>query len=443
MSRKTVTPKVRCAIYTRKSTEEGLDMEFNSLDAQYEACAAYIASQKSQGWHLLPDRYDDGGFSGGTMERPALKRLMMEIEAGHVDIVVCYKVDRMSRSLLDFSQLIEVFEKHNTSFVSITQQFSTTTSMGRLTLNMLLSFAQYEREVIAERIRDKFAASRRKGMWMGGVPPLGYDVVERKLVINLDEAQLIQRIFKRFTQLGSVTDLMRELNEAGHHTKAWTTQSGQVREGKPFDKGALYRILNNRTYLGEATHKDQVYPGEHEAIVSRDLWERVRSINARNTHQRSNTNRAETSAPLKGIIRCGHCNRSMKPSHTRKKGKQYRYYTCMKATKSGHDACPVKSVPAGEIESIVLDQIQAILTSPEMVVKIWRSISNEGSTMPEREVTQAMQNLEPIWQELFPLEQSRLLHLLLDRAVVTTDALEVHIRGQGLEHLAGEIITSH
>ncbi|MEG3639321.1 recombinase family protein [Magnetococcus sp. PR-3] len=437
--KKTTTPKVRCAIYTRKSTEEGLDMEFNSLDAQHEACAAYIASQRSQGWHLLPDRYDDGGFTGGNMERPALKRLMADIESGLVDIVVCYKVDRLSRSLLDFSQLIQVFERHNTSFVSITQQFSTTTSMGRLTLNMLLSFAQYEREVIAERIRDKFAASRRKGMWMGGVPPLGYDVVDRKLVINQEEADLVNKIFKRFTQLGSATELMRELNDAGYHTKAWTTQSGKFRIGKPFDKGALYRILNNRTYLGEAVHKDQAYPGEHEAIISQDLWQRVRSINARNSHQRANASRIQTSSPLKGIIRCGHCNRSMKPSHTRKKGRQYRYYTCMKATKSGHSACPVRSVPAGEIENIVLDQIQSILTTPEMVVKIWRSANQEGISMTEREVVATLQSIPPIWEELFPLEQSRLIQLLVTRAEVTTSGLELEIRGDGLEGLIKEL----
>ncbi|OSM04178.1 recombinase family protein [Magnetofaba australis] len=439
MSRKSLTPKVRCAIYTRKSTDEGLEMEFNSLDAQREACAAYITSQKSNGWHPLPDRYDDGGFSGGNMERPALKRLMADIEAGQVDIVVCYKVDRLSRSLLDFSQLIEVFERHGASFVSITQQFSTTTSMGRLTLNMLLSFAQYEREVIAERIRDKVAASKRKGMWMGGVPPLGYDVVDRKLVINEEEAQLVQHIFKRFTQVGSVTSLVQELNDAGRRTKSWTTQSGRVREGGKFDKNSLYRMLKNRIYLGEIVHKEESFPGEHVAIIQPQQWQRVESILAENAHQRANQSRSQSPAPLKGILRCGHCNRAMKPSHTRKKGKQYRYYTCQQALKRGHDSCPVKTVAAGEVEQLVLDQIQGILASPEMVVNIWKSARQEGGFLTELEATEALRNLEPIWQELFPLEQSRLLNLLLDRVMITTDQMEVHLRREGIDHLAGEL----
>ncbi len=226
---KKVIRKIRCAIYTRKSSEEGLEMEFNSLDAQREACEAYVASQKAEGWIALPDQYDDGGFSGGTLERPALKRLMGDIENGRIDVVVVYKIDRLSRSLMDFAKLVEVFDRHSVTFVSVTQQFNTTTSMGRLTLNILLSFAQFEREVIGERIRDKFAASRKKGMWMGGHPPLGYDVVERKLVVNDTEAALVRHIFERFLQVGSATLLMNELNAAGHRTKSWTTRDGTHR----------------------------------------------------------------------------------------------------------------------------------------------------------------------------------------------------------------------
>jgi site-specific DNA recombinase len=247
--------KLRCAVYTRKSTEEGLDQEFNSLDAQREACEAYIASQKCEGWLLVPDRYDDGGLSGGTLDRPALKRLLADIEDGRVDVVVVYKIDRLSRSLMDFAKLVEVFERHGVTFVSVTQSFNTTTSMGRLTLNILLSFAQFEREVSAERIRDKFAASRARGMWMGGTPPLGYDVKERKLVVNDKEADLVRLIFSRFLRIGSATKLAQELRRAGHTTKTWTTQNGHHRPGKPLDKGALYKILGNRVYLGEAVHK--------------------------------------------------------------------------------------------------------------------------------------------------------------------------------------------
>src|SRR5512134_960539 len=248
---RTPVRKIRCAIYTRVSTDERLDMEFNSLDAQREAALSYVQSQKSEGWILVGDRYDDGGFSGGSMERPALQRLLRDVESGVIDVIVVYKVDRLSRSLIDFARIVEVFDKHNVSFVSITQQFNTTTSMGRLTLNILLSFAQFEREVIGERIRDKFAASRRNGMWMGGCPPLGYDVRDRKLVVNEGEAELVRLIFQRFPRIGSATQLAQELRRAGRTTKSWTTQDGNHRQGKSIDKGALYKILGNRVYLGE------------------------------------------------------------------------------------------------------------------------------------------------------------------------------------------------
>ena len=260
-----VMPKVRCAVYTRKSSEEGLDMEFNSLDAQREACEAYVASQKPEGWVLVNDRYDDGGVSGGTLERPALKRLLADIEGGQVDVVVVYKIDRLSRSLMDFAKLVEVFERRHVTFVSVTQSFNTTTSMGRLTLNVLLSFAQFEREVIGERIRDKFAASRKKGMWMGGFVPLGYRVENRKLFINEEEAATVRRIFERFLKVGSATLVARALNAKGVTT----------RRGKPIDKGFLYKLINNRVYIGMAVHKGTAYPGEHEAIISLDLWNRV------------------------------------------------------------------------------------------------------------------------------------------------------------------------
>ena len=289
---KTPIRKVRCAIYTRKSSEEGLDMEFNSLDAQREACEAYVASQKREGWLLVPDHYDDGGFSGGTLERPALKRLLVDIEAGCIDCVVVYKIDRLSRALVDFTKLVEVFDRHSVTFVSITQSFNTTTSMGRLTLNILLSFAQFEREVIGERIRDKFAASRKKGMWMGGTPPLGYDVKDRKLVVNEEEAALVRHIFERFIKVGSATLLVKELNADGHRTKSWTTQSGRVREGRPFNKGAIYKILNNRVYIGEAVHKGKGYPGEHQAIIPMLLWDKVHAVLAENTRSRANRTRA-------------------------------------------------------------------------------------------------------------------------------------------------------
>jgi site-specific DNA recombinase len=324
MSRLGAKPQVRCVTYCRKSSEEGLEQSFNSLDAQREACAAYIDSQRHEGWLALDDRYDDGGYSGGTLQRPALQRLLADIEIGKIDVIIVYKIDRLSRSLSDFVRLIDLFERHSVSFVSITQQFSTRTSMGRLTLNILLSFAQFERELAAERIRDKFLASRKRGLWMGGVPCLGYDVGNRKLVINPAEAELVRLIFRRFLDLGSALLLIRDLNAQGHRTKSWATQAGVFREGRPFDKGTLYKILRNRTYLGETVHKGKSYPGEHEPIVDRATWDRVHEVLASNAKRRGNEARARTPAPLRGLIRCTHCSSAMTPTHTRRRGRLYR-----------------------------------------------------------------------------------------------------------------------
>jgi site-specific DNA recombinase len=331
MSKKQPVRMIRCAVYTRKSTEEGLDHQtFNTLDAQRESCEAFIASQKQEGWILIPDHYDDPGFSGGNLERPALKRLMRDIEEGRVDCLVTYKIDRLSRALMDFAKLVEIFDRCSVTFVSVTQSFNTTTSMGRLTLNMLLSFAQYEREITAERIRDKFAASRKKGMWMGGRPPLGYNVQNKRLMVNHQEAEHVRHIYRRFLEIGSATLLVKELSTSGIHAKSRTMKNGEFRPGRPLDKGTLYTILNNRTYLGEVVYKEEIYPGEQDAIIDQNLWDRVHTILATNRHTRANNTRSQSSAPLKGIIRCGHCDRSMRPSHTKKKNTLYRYYVCMR-----------------------------------------------------------------------------------------------------------------
>jgi DNA invertase Pin-like site-specific DNA recombinase len=432
--------KIRCAIYTRKSSEEGLEMEFNSLDAQREACEAFVASQKQEGWIVLPDVYDDGGVSGGTLERPALQRLLADIEAGRIDVVVVYKIDRLSRALMDFAKLVEVFDRHSVTFVSVTQQFNTTTSMGRLTLNILLSFAQFEREVTGERIRDKIAASRKKGMWMGGHPPLGYDVVDRKLVVNREEAALVRHIFERFLHAGSAMLLMNELNAAGHTTKSWTTRSGTMRPGRPFDKGVLYKLLNNRVYLGEAVHKGKSYPGEHQAIIDAPIWDKVHSILSENARRRGNHVRAATPALLKGLIRCASCDRAMTPSHARKNGRRYRYYVCQSAIKNGHASCPVRSLPAGEIEEAVLVQVRALLRAPEMVARTLES-SYGDSSITEDDAIQTIAALDPLWDELFPLEQARAIRLLVDTVTVTPEALQVSLRAQGLHSLIAETET--
>jgi site-specific DNA recombinase len=277
----------RCAIYTRKSSEEGLEQEFNSLHAQREACEAYIRSQRHEGWTCLPQSYDDGGLSGATMDRPALQQLLADIQEGRVDIVVCYKVDRLTRSLPDFAKIVEIFDAKGVSFVSVTQQFNTTTSMGRLTLNVLLSFAQFEREVTGERIRDKIAASKKKGMWMGGVPPLGYSCRDHKLIVVPREAETVQHIFRRYAALGSVRLLQQDLNVTGIRSKSWISTAGRRWGGKPLARGALYTMLRNRIYRGEIVHRDQHYPGEHEPIIDEGLWEEVQAKLSANAVERA------------------------------------------------------------------------------------------------------------------------------------------------------------
>ena len=424
--------KRRCAVYTRKSSEEGLDMEFNSLDAQREACEAYIASQKPEGWMLVPERYDDGGISGGTLERPALQHLLGDIEAGAVDVVVVYKIDRLSRSLMDFSKLVEVFDRNDVTFVSVTQSFNTTTSMGRLTLNILLSFAQFEREVIGERIRDKVAASRKKGMWMGGHPPLGYRVKDRKLVIHKSEAATVRMIFERFLAIGSATILARALADEGVLTK----------RGKPINKGYLYRLLNNRVYIGESVHKGSAYPGQHEAIISRDLWNKVRSIIVESPRVRANHTRAQTPALLKGLI-FGADGRAMTPVYTRKDDRLYRYYVAAKLLKVEAADGVIRRVAAAEIEAAVIDQVRGLLRAPEVVVATWRAGRETDDGLTEGEVREALCDLDPLWDELFPGEQARVLRLLVERVEVHPDGLNLRFRVDGLQTLVADIANAH
>jgi site-specific DNA recombinase len=423
-----IVRKLRCAVYTRKSSEEGLEQEFNSLDAQREACEAFVASQKPEGWVLVPDRYDDGGISGATLERPALKRLMTGIEAGRVDVVVVYKIDRLSRALMDFAKLVEVFDRNNVTFVSVTQSFNTTTSMGRLTLNILLSFAQFEREVIGERIRDKFAASRKKGIWMGGFVPLGYDVKDRKLVINNAEAETVRMIFQRFTKIGSATALMVALRAEGIAGK----------QGKLVDKGYLYKLLNNRVYVGEAVHKGIAYPGEHQAIIDRTLWDRIHAILRESPRKRAAHARARTPALLKGLI-FGPTGRAMTLTHTRKGGKLYRYYISTDVLKRDGEACTLRRVPAGEIETTVLDQLRGLLRAPEIIVRTWRAARQSIGDIKEADVREALGRLDPLWDELFPAEQARIVQLLVERVDISPDGADIRLRTGGLATLVADL----
>ncbi len=422
-----VVRKLRCAVYTRKSSEEGLEQEFNSLHAQREACEAYISSQRSEGWVMVRDHYDDGGISGGTLDRPALKRLLADIEDGLIDIIVCYKIDRLSRSLMDFSRLVEVFERNEVTFVSVTQSFNTTTSMGKLTLNVLLSFAQFEREVTAERIRDKIAASRRKGLWTGGVPPLGYDVKDRKLVINEREAEHVRWIFARFVEIGSGTTLVRELKERGITTK----------KRQPITKGFLYRLLSNRVYIGEAVHKGSSYPGEHEAIIDRRTWDKVHAILTESPRKRAASTRAETPALLKGLL-FGPDGAAFSPTHTRKGGRLYRYYVSQTVLRHGAGACPIARVPANEIEATVIGQLRAVFRQPELIAGTAKAARQHDPGITTDEVRDALQQLDPLWDELFPAEQARIVQLLLERIDISTDGLSLRFRDKGLAQMAAE-----
>jgi site-specific DNA recombinase len=415
-----------------------LEQEFNSLHAQREAAIAFIASQKSEGWIALPDHYDDPGISGGTLERPALRRLLRDIEAGLIDVVVTYKLDRLSRSLTDFAKLVDIFERHKVTFVSVTQQFSTTSSMGRLTLNILLSFAQFEREIAGERIRDKIAASRKRGLWMGGWPPLGYEVQGRRLVVVEQEAVVVRRVFDRFAKTGSALAVARELNAAGQVTKRRVCSNGP-RGGNPWTKGAIYKILANRVYVGEAVHKGVAYPGEHAAIIDQRAWDKAHAVMAEPAHRRGAAARAQVPALLKGLI-YGPNGRPMSPSHTRRRGRIYRYYVTREAIADGYDTCPVTTVSAADVEGAVLDHVQRLLAAPELVARTWAAAKREAEdAITEREVTVLLAEFATVWAELFPAEQARIVQLLVKRVDVREDTLEVRMRTEGLVSLVGEL----
>jgi site-specific DNA recombinase len=372
---------VRCAVYTRKSTEEGLEQEFNSLDAQRDSGENYIKAQVEEGWICLPDRYDDGGFSGGNMERPALKRLLADVEAGKVDCIIVYKVDRLSRSLLDFAKMVEAFDRHHVSFVSVTQLINTSTSMGRLMLNVLLSFAQFEREIISERTRDKIAAARRRGKWSGGMPLFGYDVDPRgsKLIVNEDEAVRVRTIFELYLEYQSMITTITELDRRGWVNKRWLTRKGHERGGKQFTKTSLFKLLTNVTYTGKIRYKDEIHEGEHPAIVNRELWQRVQLLLGRNGRTGGAAVRNKFGALLKGILRCVPCGCAMSPTHSTREGnKRYRYYVCTSAQKRGWHTCPSKSIPAGEIERFIVEQIKCVGRDPLLLNETVAQARSQG-----------------------------------------------------------------
>ena len=433
----------RCAVYCRVSSDERLDQEFNSIDAQKEAGHAYIASQRAEGWIPVTDDYDDPGFSGGNTDRPALKRLLADIERGLIDIVVVYKIDRLTRSLADFAKMVELFDQRDVSFSAVTQQINSATSMGRLMLNVLLSFAQFEREVTGERIRDKIAAAKRKGMWMGGVPSIGYDVVNRQLVINEAEAAVVRRIFEEMLTIGSPTQIAANLTAEGITTKAWTTQEGQTRSGTRIDKKYLHKLLRNRIYLGELSHKGNWYPGAHPPIIDQALWDKVAAVLAKDGHARSVETkiRSRTDALLRGLLYTPSGER-MYPTYSNKRGHKYHYYVSKSESRFGAPGKSYERLPAPEIEAAVVAQIRTVLTSPESIASVVRHIQRNGAQIDEASTVMAMGRLNDVWDHLFPVERHRIANLMIERIdlvhVGEVQGIKVKWRELGWDKLIGE-----
>jgi len=409
--------QIRCAIYTRKSSEEGLEQSFNSLEAQREACCAFTLSQKHEGWTVLSNRYDDGGFSGGTMERPALKQLLSDIKAARVDTVVVYKVDRLTRSLADFAKIIEIFDTHKVSFVSVTQQFNTTSSMGRLTLNVLLSFAQFEREITGERIRDKVAASKKKGIWLGGFVPLGYDCVERELVVNPAEATTVREIFRNYVRLGSVRKLQEFLDRRQIRSKARVSE--RFSGGASFSRGALYHLLSNPIYVGQIRHRSQCYPGRHQPIVSRKLWDRAASILKENDRAQRTERSRSSGSLLTGILFDSNGMR-FTPTHAVKGAKRYRYYTSQTVIHDGGLKPEITRFPADEIEQLVKSRFLTLLQSPE-------KLTARTTQIVRGAVADAAIDLVRVWPSVQSSKQDQLVRTGLRRVILGQTAVSIEI----------------
>jgi len=411
---------VRCAIYTRKSSEEGLEQSFNSLEAQREACQSYILSQKHEGWAVLVNHYDDGGFSGGTMERPGLKQLLNDIRDGKVDTVVVYKVDRLTRSLTDFAKIIEIFDAQKVSFVSVTQHFNTTSSMGRLTLNVLLSFAQFEREITGERIRDKIAASKKKGMWMGGLVPLGYDCVDRRLVVNREEADTVREIFRQYLRLGCVSKLQRFLEQKQIRSKIRTSNAGHTNGGATYSRGALYHLLNNRTYIGETLHRKESYIGQHQPIVPRELWNKVAARLRENNQAHRNGKSHSTPSLLCGKL-FDTSGVRFTPTHSVKNGKRYRYYTSQTVVRKDRAKPVITRFPARELDRFVMSQMHLMLQKPD------KCTAGMKNTPHKDAVAECAKRIAKEWPTLETSKQYKIVGNILRRVTIGEAAAWIEV----------------
>jgi DNA invertase Pin-like site-specific DNA recombinase len=433
-------PLVRCAIYTRKSHEDGLDQHYNSLDAQRDAAEAYIRAHLHENWVLIPDDYTDAAISGGTMKRPALQRLIQDIKQRKVDMVVVYKMDRLTRSLFDFAKIAQLMQTYETSFASVTEKIDTSTAMGKLHLNMLLSFAQFERELAGERIRDKVAASKQKGYWLGGHPPLGYDVKDKELIVNQDEAKTIVSIFENFLMTQSVTSLTEELQSKGITTKTFVSRKGELRHGKPITPSVLNYMLRNPIYIGKIRHKGNLYDGRHDRIISQALWDDVQALFKVSVRHRAKPRVTGTASPLNGIVKCSCCDSALVQTHTRKKGgKMYRYFTPSARRRRVCKNCTVGHVPAGELEKMVLDVLKNLSLAPDILTQIWQELVDSGMNLTEDDLKAKMTNFDAMFEQLFPVQQQRLVQLFVQKVVVMPGAADVHIRTDGIEDFVRDL----
>ena len=403
----------------------------------------------SSGWLCLATQYNDGGYSGGNLERPALQRLLQDIKDGKVDCIVVYKIDRLTRSLLDFSKIIELLDEHKCSFVAVTQSFNTSNSMGRLMLNVLLSFAQYERELTSERIHDKFKASCQLGMWMGGVPPLGYDPKDRELIKNNKEAEIVKTIYQKFLETESVTETVRAINDVGYRTKSWISEKGRKYQGVAFSKKAIYHILQNPVYAGKIKHKDKVYQGKHDPILALDVWEKAQSIFTRKDDLvMKPITRISTPPLLKGILHCGCCSSVMTPSYCIKKNAtRYRYYTCSSKHRLTNERCAIRTVSAAEIEGLVTEQIHKLLARPEVIAQVITAsviakYDNEEERLQDIQIIEALKNAAKIWDELFPAEQVRITHLLIKKVILNPEGVDIRVFNEGFNQFTAELVSN-
>lgn len=427
---------VRCAVYCRKSVEDGLEQEFNSLDAQREAGENYIASQKGNGWVCLPQHYDDGGFSGGNTNRPALQQLLADIKDRKIDMVVVYKIDRLSRSIFDFGELQSVFDEYGVSFCSVTQEINTRTSSGRMMLNILMTFAQFEREILTERVRDKVSAAKKRGKHCGGYPVLGYDSdpITKKLHINEAEAETVKFVFEEYLRTGSAKAVATALELKGIRGKVWTTKKGVKHDGQLVNNQMIYRMLKNPLYIGRVPHKETSYPGEHQAIIEQELWDQVQNLLNGNLRHDPKQHRSKQN-PFIGLLYCGTCGGAMGLVHTKKGNKRYHYYICTEDTKRNFSTCPVKRIPADALQKAVLEQVGELLQSTTLIAQMVKT----DNSMTAPKFRAVLKNIHGIWSVMCHYEQCRLLQNIISRILIFDDRLEIEPKVDGIKALLKDV----